>query len=198
MQRDVAVALVDFGNTILPGDSDHPAFGTRARVVSRLDGFVESICRKLARCVPAVVELEVRLYAGWRSSAGVETPSAVWAKTRIPQLPRRCDGRRVFARLALSPACRPGERLLGTHRSGGQKMVDTMMTVDALHFANRVGTVVFVTDDDDFVPVAVAVAMTPRPRANLIWLRRREIGEGLNDAVLGRCDLTLDVLGGFP
>jgi hypothetical protein len=69
-------------------------------------------------------------------------------------------------------------------------MVDIMIAVDAIHFLRDCQCPVLIfSDDDDLVPVAVAAgAWTPTVRFH--WLRRRRVGMGMNDALLGRIGIS--------
>ena len=57
-----------------------------------------------------------------------------------------------------------------------QKMVDTMMVVDAIHYARdeAVPTLLF-SDDEDLLPAALAVSAMA-PGVPFHWLRRRKVG----------------------
>lgn len=122
---------------------------------------------------------------------GKDTPAAVWARSLIPKLPRRDGGVRIYPKLAHDVGCRPSIRLIGTHRASGQKMVDAMLIVDTLHFLQNTGTVILISDDEDFSPAMMAAAVIPRARANLYWYRRRALGTCVNDVNLAGNDLLI-------
>jgi hypothetical protein len=81
-------------------------------------------------------------------------------------------------------ASHPQHRLRGTYRSVDQrqKLVDGMLTLDALHYAHLPDTsMMVVTDDDDFVPAALVACSYQQP---VCWARCRPDGNAPNDELL--------------
>ncbi len=76
----------------------------------------------------------------------------------------------------------PSDVLIGTYRGGEQKMVDTCIAADALCLAEAgYSTLTIVSNDDDFVPVLLALAQS---KGEARWLRRPRTAA--NDAMLAR------------
>jgi hypothetical protein len=131
----------------------------------------------------AASDLDVRLYGGWIDEHGRYTQRAGWLLRGLPSLARRRHGVRLFSHLATCLCCSPRATLLGTFRpigrSRGQKMVDTMLAIDATHYATSGFPFMVISDDDDLVPALLnARAIGGKV---LSVLRYRHSGTGLND-----------------
>ena len=89
--------------------------------------------------------------------------------------------------------CRMELTLVGTYRDGGQKMVDGMISTDLVHLApDRDRSLVLVSDDDDFVPSAIAGGGLRSKRNPLFILRRKKKpGTGSNDHLLSASNVVV-------
>lgn len=158
-----------------------------------VDGLV-GICRSF---VYPIDELLLRLYGGWIDEDGRLTRNAEWILSTLGRHRGRRDGIRVSPRIITSLAHLPGEILVGTVRSRTspprQKMVDGIITVDAMYFAEQADWILLVvSDDDDLVPAAlVASITTSRSNSFVYWARKRLVGGGLNDPLLIRSEVVL-------
>ena len=99
---------------------------------------------------------------------------------------------RIRAELVTSMSFAPDAKLIGTYKNGGQKMVDHMLALDAIHLGNlnNYDSLLLITNDDDFVPAIIALS-----RNNDIpirWLRKRQNGMNdhlfVNSKVIFLCD----------
>lgn len=136
---------------------------------------------------PYTRELDVRLYGGWMDTGGWPSRDASRLNALLPGLRGRRSGVIVRPSLATTMIGFPGLLLRGTVRGIGrrqrQKMVDGMMSCDALHMARQGQTYIgIVTDDDDLVPATVSAHDMVCGR--LVWMRGRSVGSAVNDAVL--------------
>lgn len=144
-----------------------------------------------------ISELQVRLYGGWLDERGQATGRADWIYRVVGDMRGRRNGVRVLPQVATTIASCPDDALIGLCRkragSREQKMVDTMMTVDLLHFAQERDAILLVmSDDDDMVPGVLAAASY---WAKPVWLlRRRKDGAGLNDRVCRKYVAAIDLL----
>ena len=149
----------------------------------------DMVSRAFATPFPDASELDLRLYGGWLNEQGRPSRHASWLHGLLPSLRGRRNGLIVRPALATSMIQFPGVPLRGTvrhrERTGTyeQKMVDGMLACDALYAATqariRVG---IVADDDDLLPSALS-SHVRHPQA-VVWMRRRRVGSGLNDAAL--------------
>lgn len=143
-----------------------------------LNDLATEIRRHLGRG-EVVTEIWLRLYGGWLDERGMYTPRATWLLSWIRDVRGYEAGIRLYPELVLSLAELPSVRLSGTCRiekkPRTQKMVDTMMALDACHFARDGSTeVVLVSDDDDLVPASMVASATRSKMAALLWLRLRD------------------------
>lgn len=185
------VACVDYDNVRL----------IRERTLSDVENNLDEILDQLVKCLLAaplhVSEVDVRLYGGWVTEDGIFSRNAEWAFGAVTRATGRRRGIRIITKVIISPACRPSEMLIGTvrlrQRNISQKMVDTLLTVDALHLATETYEGIFLlSDDDDIVPCAVALGVSRSKLCTLV--RLRPPGVGLNDDMLCRSGVRLDVL----
>ena len=173
------VALVDYDNV----KSELTEYSSRD-VLSNLDDIAQQIVGFLPKVPCAEEEVRMRLYGGWIDESGRFTHRASWIMAALGSLERRRGNTIIIPEIVTSLAVRLGRVLIGTYRAHPtpeQKMVDTMMTVDAIHFASIPDTfVVIASDDDDMVPSIIAgQRQEHRPMS---WLRRRKpCGRGPND-----------------
>jgi hypothetical protein len=187
---DSAVVLVDYDNVKL----------------IRVERTAGDVGNNLAELVPAAVgeakkvlgdigEIVFRVYGGWIDEKGIHSFKAQWLLTALSWYRGRSSGTIVKPSLVTALACRTTDTLLGTvrHSSAGyqQKMVDTMMVADAIHYTRDESLpIVLFSDDDDLLPGALASSVMA-PRVPFHWLRRRKVGSALNDAVLKRARVTI-------
>jgi hypothetical protein len=184
-----AVILVDYDN-VRPTREER----TAGEVEANLAALIPCTVAEAAR-VFAVKELAFRLYGGWIDESGVQSHRAQWLITNLDWYRGRHSGTIVKPCLVTALACRPMDPLLGTVRQcktgRRQKMVDTMIVVDAIHFCRDEGLpIMLFSDDDDLLPAALGAA-SMAPKVQFHWLRRRPVGSALNDAMLTRAMVSL-------
>jgi hypothetical protein len=131
----------------------------------------------------SVVEVACRIYGGFRDIAGNPTERRTWLARNLNRLRGLADGVRLIPEIAESLAAAPEAMLVGTYANQRQTMVDGMIAEDAGLFARSADyqAVVLISNDDDFVPVAITIARATS--TNLQWLRRR--ARGRNDELMG-------------
>lgn len=142
-------------------------------------------------------EVTVRLYGGWtqvpvKARGQTKSPTAMIISGCLHKYRIRVGGLSFRPELALATGSYPALELVGTLRTGehklGQKMVDTSIAVDAIHYSQREHeAVVIVSNDDDFVPACLAARrITDRihflrppsathPRLNDLLLRKAQV-----------------------
>lgn len=138
-------------------------------------------------------DVECRLYGGWVDQQNRTTANAVHVLSSLHVLRGRRN-RQLFRPTLVMKGFRHNERLVGTYRSNRrppcQKMIDTLITVDALHLATYPDSLILlVSNDDDFTPPLIELAMFSD--AQVTWCRPREIGTGLNDPCLEKAGVRL-------
>ena len=143
------VILVDYDNVRPSG------YEGSADVVEQ---HLRIVVEALATCIAPHVdrefkEIELRLYGGWLNETGHYTQRGDWMLKRLHVVRGLFGGVRVMPVLVLSIAECSTHVLRGLCRlrSGvqEQKMVDSMICVDLLHFStSRSGSIVTVSDDD--------------------------------------------------
>ena len=183
------LALIDFASVCTGPRSD-------AGVRDALDLVAELISEMVSRFGSGhdVHEVQCRLYGGWRDVTGKPTEHLVWVIRHLGRL-RGLRGRmRIVPTVAEALACAPRKQLRATYRNRGQKMVDGMLAMDAHRYARFAehSRIIVVSDDDDFVPVVLAI--TVETDASVVWLRQRTAA--LNDDCfdLGRTELVVSSL----
>jgi hypothetical protein len=185
------LAFVDYDNVRSIPDR------TLADVTLNLEELCDRLSRTVRRALPGTEEIELRLYGGWVSEDGRFSRNAEWLLSAIADVRGRWHGIRLKPSMITRLACWPHANLIGTLRLRSQpvrqKMVDGLLTVDAIHLAQEsVAPLLIVSDDDDMVPCAVAVSRLVK--GPLVLLRRRRPGDGLNDEILGTLGVQLDVV----
>ncbi len=170
---------------------------TALDVTLNLEDLLDRLSALVQRSVSNVEELDVRLYGGWVDEDGRYSRNAEWAFGAIASVRGRRGGVRLNPRLIMSAACQPHDTLIGTVRLRArpprQKMVDGLMTIDALHLASEpFSAFLIVSDDDDLVPCALAVRRIVSAPCFLLCLRAP--GGGLNDAILKKNGVHLGLL----
>lgn len=186
---DSAVILVDYDNVRLVRDER-----TAGDVANNLADVVPLAVAEAAR-VFGVKEAAFRVYGGWIDERGVHSYKAQWLVTGLAWYRGRQSGTIVKPLLVTTLACRSMDTLLGTVRRSNaghqQKMVDSMIVVDAIHYCRDEGLpVMLFSDDEDLLPAALAAA-SMAPRTPFHWLRRRDVGSALNDALLKRAKISI-------
>jgi len=177
-----ACALVDYDNVRLQ-QKEYSPVDAAAKLLAIRRVLLQH-CMSLS-VIPD--ELHIRLYGGWLNERGHYTQRAEWVLSQINTVRGRVNGVRVVPDVVIAIAecgSKPLFGLVRTIRSlRAQKMVDTMIAVDAIHFADgRSGPLLIVSDDDDIVPPALAARARWEP---VVLFRRRGPGQGLND---GTCE----------
>jgi len=172
-----SVALVDF-RSLLSG----PTSDAACRDAVELIGELARVAILPVPEHPAVHDLAVRLYGGFRDRGGHPTPEYLGLLRHVGLLRNLDRGVRTTPEVALNILHLPGDDLVATYRSGEQKMVDTMIAADAIELAGMgYSSVTIVSNDDDFVPVLASVA---RFADVTQWLRKSRIAG--NDEMLTR------------
>lgn len=182
------LALVDFDNFRMDRD------GTRGALEKDAFELLDEIPRVFLQAFPGASEIDVRLYGGWTNERGQRARDARWLFELLPDLRGRRHGVVVRPALAVSMIQFPGMTLRGTVRGSArnfrQKMVDGMIGSDALFVAEGGAVPIGIaSDDDDLVPAAVSVSA--KSKEGFAWMRRREVGSGLNDDALLRQGLRI-------
>lgn len=190
MPRPEVISLVDYDNVCIQRNT------TPADVVLNLSEILNNLRHALDAHAFQADELSVRLYGGWIDEKGRYTRVAEWILAELPNQRGLRNGVRMLPRLVTSLAPGPVVSLVGTYRIDSkrprQKMVDSMLVVDALHFAEAEGqALIMASDDDDFVPVALATSTDAPGSITLLWLRLRNPGDGINDGLLRRNSVVL-------
>ena len=188
-----AIALVDYDNVRPTQRETSPDF-----LEINLTKLTEGVCGAVRSMMgDEVDELQVRLYGGWTLLNGRFTERGDWLVRRVSAARGLRDGIRVLPEIALAIEQRRGCRLRGLFRNRSglneQKMVDSMICVDLLHFAKSFeGPIFLVSDDDDMVPALLAAGEADRQ--TVCVLRHREQGSGTNDDHLTSCRIRIEVL----
>lgn len=129
-------------------------------------------------------EVVLRLYGGWLDIKGAYTLHADWINRSLHLARGRRRGIRVNPHLVESLLCSPASRLFGTYKNGGQKMVDTMICMDAAYLSHRTECPIgILSDDDDLIPGLIYASTI---RKGSVCARCRDYGEGVNDMVAHR------------
>lgn len=171
-----AIALVDYDNVRLHRREDTEAAHEEnlEDIVARLATYAKSEIRPR--------EIALRLYDGWVSATNQLTQRANRVLKSLGAARVRREGITFRAEMVFAPALAPTRRLVGTfrHQAGTpvQKMVDSMLCLDAIYFSEISATMIASDDDDIFVG---ALAASARRSSAIHLLRARPIGEGLND-----------------
>lgn len=186
--RETAIALVDYDNVKLQQDKNP------GDVSMNLADLVPVVVSEARKALDQPRELLLRVYGGWIDEHGLQTTRAQWLLVGLSCFRGRTGPTIVKPMLVTALACRSTDTVVGTVRqtSSGlrQKMVDNMIALDALYFArdHRLPVLLF-SDDDDLVPTAI-VAGTIVDSVRFHWLRRRNVGSGINDALIRRAGIT--------
>lgn len=179
----IVYALVDYDNVCTAVSPE-----VRAEDVAlNLNELLGALAIRTANLIPDSRELVVRFYGGWFDRTGRITARGSWVVNQLPSFRTRIHALQVRPTLAASLVAYPEVDLVGTYRPdlGGQKMVDTMITVDAIALAGREEQLMIVSDDEDFAPAAIASGRVATRRRMVTWLRRRRAaGDAPNDGVL--------------
>lgn len=188
-----AIALVDYDNVRPTQRETNPDF-----LEMNLTKVTEGVCSVVKMVMgEAVNELVLRLYGGWTQLNGRYSERGDWLLRRISAARGLHQGIRVLPEMALSIEQRRACRLRGLYRPrpGGteQKMVDSMICVDLLHFARCLEGPIFVaSDDDDMVPALLAAVETDT--RSVCVLRHRGQGAASNDDHLKSCRVRVELL----
>ena len=183
------VALVDYDNMRLVQTEK-----TSYDAAANLEQLRDEIRNLVSQRIPQADELELRLYGGWTDEDGYYSQVAQWLLANFSNVRDRGDGLRIHAVLATAAMCRPSEQLRGLVRSRTrnlrQKMVDELLTVDAVHLARaRESCVLIASDDDDMVPAILAASLDSQWPVHL--LREHTLGCRPNDDLLKTCGTTV-------
>lgn len=138
---------------------------------------------------PSAKDLELRLYGGWTDKRQGRTATCLWLERVLGSVRSRINGVRVTAEVVLSNYESAHFQLVGLYRDGGQKMVDTLIVSDLITLTSQFNCpVLLLSDDDDMVPGLVAARAAKR---NVTLVRKRAMGEGMNDHVISSLNLQL-------
>ena len=187
------VALIDYDNA-KPSGSEVG----RIQVESNLVSIVDRICQLLGEWQPGIfAEVACMFYGGWIDENGRFSQRGNWALQSLSTTRGIFHGIRVNPSLKLCPEKISSTRLVGTvRRQKGalvQKMVDTMLSLDAIHFASISDSLIIASDDDDILPSALVASAASRCRVNLV--RSRALGEGMNDGAVSSHGVRIDQTG---
>jgi uncharacterized LabA/DUF88 family protein len=162
--------LIDFASVV---PSPKSAADT-ADALELTNAIVRRVVRDRIHAGDAIHETRCRLYGGWFDINGSPLQQHGWLLAGLRGFGGLDKGVRIVGEVADTLACHPSARLVGTYKNQGQKMVDAMMSLDALFFARSGNhrSLLIVSDDDDFVPVTIAV--TRETSTTVCWLRQRE------------------------
>jgi len=183
------IAFLDYDNVKPAKDN------TKTDVVYNLELLIEKISTFASHKLVRKEELVIRIYGGWINENGQFSQSAEWILSVLSSLRSRKNNLMIKPSLITSAVCMPAEHLKGLVRVNTrpmrQKMVDSLLTVDALHIAQYVDNTIFiVSDDDDFVPCAIALSQGIKSN-NVHLLRVREAGCALNDKILRKAGVNI-------
>ena len=172
--------LIDYDNVRPPGHETSPDVVEQNLLV---------VVRSLTEWLAAHGELrsnevELRFYGGWTSASAHFTQRGDWMLKRLSASRGLFSGIRVHPVLSLAIAESNACVLRGLCRTRNgqqeQKMVDSMICVDLMHYSRHLkGTIVTASDDDDLVPALLAASL--RCALPLRLLRHRIASHGLND-----------------
>ncbi|HEX2830375.1 MAG TPA: hypothetical protein VHP37_28820 [Burkholderiales bacterium] len=174
-----AVVLVDYDN-IKP--SDEITTKDAADNLIQIRAWVD---QALAQLPVRIREVQFRIYGGWTDERGGFTRRGNWVLASLSHVRGLLSGVRYLPALPTSIAAKQ-LRLRGLYRSAGaamiQKMVDTLMAVDAMHFCESEPIVLAIaTDDDDLVPALMAASIKTKVCKVCCLLRVRATGAAIND-----------------
>lgn len=173
-------ALVDYDNVTTRLRKETTPFDTEFNLESIANGLTATI----ASTFPGTEETEVRLYGGWVDENGNNTLRANWLLAKLPDYRRKINGVRVRPRLATSLVSHAELMLLGTYQDAKQKMVDCMLTADAIYLGSyKEASILLASDDQDFVPAALSV-LPPRNKRHVVGWLRKQIRDIPNDEAL--------------
>lgn len=172
------VALIDIGN-VCPrkAEQDH------VDALNLIGLLIRDACPR-PNSARVAVEVECRLYGGFRDIDGHATERRAWLTRHLHELRGLQGGVRVLPTLVEHIAVAPDAMLIGTYANQSQKMVDIMIAEDLGAFARSglFASIILVSDDDDFVPAVLSAGRsTP---ASIRWVRKRTTGR--NDRYFSR------------
>ncbi len=193
-----AVALVDYDNVFRDSSG---------KEIENVEDILYDIYLNAHKKASNVARLEIRLYGGWTEIRGQETKKMQKVKELLRNKRFQNQNKknithtsRLVTHLSFLDT-RTEDKILGTFRvrvaPGGpkheQKMVDGMLSVDAIHYSRKeeCQCVMIYSDDDDILPAAI---MAAKNKGNLpiYWIRRRR--DGLNDNLCTRAGVVFDIL----
>lgn len=153
-------------------------------VAFNINRIADLVAMARLECFPECHEVVMRLYGGWIDMRGQLTYRADWLYRVLHTVRGRRHGARITPEVALSLLCHPDQKLIGTYRSGTQKMVDTMLCADIVYASRETACPIgILSDDDDMVPGLVFASTI---RRGALCSRKRDSGAGVNDiAVAG-------------
>lgn len=175
---------------IVLADYDNVRLEKRERSQADVDSNLASLATAIAALLASEVSREdsiiLRLYGGWITELGQYSQRGQWMLAGLQSARGLFSGVRMVPEVVTSLASRPSSHLIGLLRTQRtpleQKMVDTLLAVDLVHFADQGQSVLLASDDDDMVPPLLHASQ----RAVSISLaRRRNQGVGLNDGTCG-------------
>lgn len=185
------IAFVDYDNVRVLSER------TALDVDLNVDDLFTRLCLTVREHLASATEIDLRLYGGWVCEKGQYSRNALWMLVALNRHRGLRLGIRMMPQLVISAACQPTDVLVGTVRLRArpvrQKMVDALLTVDVLHLADALyAAFLIVSDDDDFVPCAIAARRMVDTPCYLI--RHRLAGDGLNDSILTKSGVALGLL----
>jgi hypothetical protein len=182
--------LVDYDN-VKPERRDD----TDDDVFFNANSISDTVLGCAGRIFSGCTEIAIRLYGGWLDTRGAFTPRAQALLRSVARLRGLRAGTRVNADIALSLLSRPQVRLIGTLRvreqRPEQKMVDSMICVDAMHLVANGELSIVYSDDDDVVPGVIG---SQASLGAIALLRKRRVGTAINDNAVRNCGATVHSL----
>ena len=179
----VQIALIDFDN-IIPTHESRTDLDLESKIIKLKNTLIRS-----TNLDETFIELRIYIYGGWIDNCGKHTKRFEQLQRNIYILRTREKSHRLIPQLSLAIQSVRDFRLIGTlrqviskdgKRSFSQKMVDSMMVVDAIYWADKGKTVHIFSDDDDIIPGAME-ASRRSPLGNYIYFHRnRDEANGLN------------------
>lgn len=190
----IIYTLIDYDN-IKPYRQETTIYDVQANIVS----ITKSVIDFCSNSLKDKGDINIRLYGGWIDEVGHYSQLGNWLLSSLGMIRGLINHWRVIPSLVTSIAVLPGETLLGTLRTHQprlkQKMVDSMLAVDSIYFANQTTShLLLISDDDDMVPPVLASRMLSVN--NLFVIRKRANGTAINDNLCNRYGIYYNQYGG--
>lgn len=171
----IGYALIDYDN--VKEREEESSLDVECNLDSIENAVIESALK-----MGQIREMKIRLYGGWVTEKGFQSRSTLFVWPLLKKYRGLRRGVRISMELALAPMCCHSIKLKGLvrkrYKRNEQKMVDTMLVVDAAFIAAEFPVGVY-SDDDDMIPGLLAAnAVSTR---SAVWYRFRDNGVRRND-----------------